>query len=175
MKKITVVLLVAGMIFALFSCAKPSDDSVPPTDTTSTENNTSDTSQEVIIPIEWPDNELTQFVPKPDFALTGSNLDNVYGKIVLEFKGATFEQIKEYDKTLADAGYKRESLTELDNLWAIYRIKNVEYGDVHIALFWSPKTPPDLSVQYYLMICPECDTRLSLDGFCENCGVQRRQ
>ncbi len=52
---------------------------------------------------EWPDNEFTRQVPKPEFTLVGAALDN--DNFAVAFNNVTLEQIKAYAEKIKDSGF----------------------------------------------------------------------
>jgi hypothetical protein len=52
---------------------------------------------------DWPENEFTKLLPKPDFALTAASADN--GGFTVAFTGVTLEQIKDYVEQVKTKGF----------------------------------------------------------------------
>lgn len=60
---------------------------------------------------DWPDNEYTKIVPKPDFELTAARVDDE--GFVVAFQSATLDQIKDYITKIKAAGFTlNEELTD---------------------------------------------------------------
>ena len=60
---------------------------------------------------DWPDNEYTKIVPKPDFELTAARVDDE--GFVVAFQSATLDQIKDYVTKIKAAGFTlNEELTD---------------------------------------------------------------
>lgn len=51
----------------------------------------------------WPDNEFTKLVPKPDFTLTAANTDS--NGFTVAFSGATMEQMRDYAEKVKAKGF----------------------------------------------------------------------
>ena len=60
-------------------------------------------SESDIKPAQWPDDEFTRQIPKPDFNLTLA--DTSGNKFTAIFKGVTLEQIKAYTESVKAAGF----------------------------------------------------------------------
>jgi len=59
---------------------------------------------------EWPENEYTKLLPKPEIALVASATDdNQFGVV---FQGATAEDIRAYAKKVESAGFSVDIVTE---------------------------------------------------------------
>ena len=54
-------------------------------------------------PAQWPDDEFTRQIPKPDFNLFLANTSG--NKFTAVFKGVTLEQIKAYTESVKAAGF----------------------------------------------------------------------
>ena len=52
---------------------------------------------------DWPDNEFTKLIPKPDFELTAARVDDE--GFVVAFQSATLDQIKDYVTKIKAAGF----------------------------------------------------------------------
>ena len=52
---------------------------------------------------DWPDNEFTKLIPKPDFELFAANTET--DSFTVAFKSATVEQIKDYAAKVKAAGF----------------------------------------------------------------------
>ena len=59
---------------------------------------------------DWPENEFTKLVPKPDFALTGASADSE--GFTVAFTDATIEQMREYAEAVKAAGFTVDAQTE---------------------------------------------------------------
>ena len=59
---------------------------------------------------DWPDNEFTKLVPKPDFALTAASADD--GGFTVAFTDATIEQMRDYAEKVKAAGFTADAQTE---------------------------------------------------------------
>jgi len=58
----------------------------------------------------WPDNEFTQMLPKPDFTITSAvDADGVFNVM---FSGVTIEQLKDYTEKVKAAGFSFDEETE---------------------------------------------------------------
>lgn len=58
----------------------------------------------------WPDNEFTKLVPKPDFAITAASTDGEGFNVA--FSDATIDQIKAYAEEVKKAGFDVDPQTE---------------------------------------------------------------
>lgn len=58
----------------------------------------------------WPDNDFTKLVPKPDFTLAAANTDDMGFSVV--FSDATIEQMREYAEQVKAAGFDQNITTE---------------------------------------------------------------
>ena len=59
---------------------------------------------------EWPNNEFTNLLPKPDFTLLGASIDET--SFGVAFSGATVEQVKAYVEEVKAAGFTVNANTE---------------------------------------------------------------
>lgn len=59
---------------------------------------------------DWPDNEFTKLVPKPDFALTAAN--TTAEEFTVAFSDATVEQMRAYTEKVKAAGFTADAETE---------------------------------------------------------------
>ena len=58
----------------------------------------------------WPDNDFTKLVPKPNFTLAAANTDDMGFSVV--FSDATIEQMREYAEQVKAAGFDQNITTE---------------------------------------------------------------
>jgi len=75
---------------------------------------------------DWPENDFTKQIPKPDFGLTvGDMTDSEFSVL---FQGATIEQIKDYVEKVKATGFTVNASTEDENIMGIviysYEAKN---------------------------------------------------
>lgn len=59
---------------------------------------------------DWPDNDFTKLLPKPDFEVSAANTDSEMFSAM--FSGVTVEQIKEYAEMVKAAGFTVDPQTE---------------------------------------------------------------
>jgi len=76
----------------------------------------------------WPDNEFTKLIPKPDFAVSIAVSDEETFSIT--FNDATIEQIKTYAEKVKQAGFdKEQDLTDMEAMGMVvysYEAKNTD-------------------------------------------------
>lgn len=65
----------------------------------------------------WPDNEYTKMLPKPDFAVLASSFDD--SGLGMVFSDATEEQIKAYVETLKSAGFTLNAETVDEEFYGV--------------------------------------------------------
>ncbi len=82
----------------------------------------------------WPDNEFTKLVPKPDFALTAASTEGEGFSVA--FADATIDQIRAYAESVKDAGFSIDEQTENQEAAGIvvysYTAKNAEGYTIEI-------------------------------------------
>jgi len=59
---------------------------------------------------EWPNNEFTQLLPKPDFSFAGTSMDN--NSFEVSFMGVEVEQVKDYANKVKAKGFTRDENTQ---------------------------------------------------------------
>ncbi|MDR1390716.1 MAG: hypothetical protein LBJ31_12170 [Treponema sp.] len=136
MKKNGLLVLTLIMAFCmLVGCNKKS----PTTETQSVSRQTQAPVQQIPVqaqgPIsqnEWPDNQFTRLVTKPNFTISSVDV-SIYmgeGDCSITFTDVTVEQLKAYAQTLIADGFKyhTEEVTDMTGTYQ-FRAGNVESGD----------------------------------------------
>jgi catechol 2,3-dioxygenase-like lactoylglutathione lyase family enzyme len=62
---------------------------------------------------DWPDNEFTKLLPKPDFTLVGANTYS--NEFTVAFSGVTVEQVKAYVEQVKAKGFTANAETQDEN------------------------------------------------------------
>jgi len=83
---------------------------------------------------EWPDNELTRLVPKPEFTLAGAmETPNLFG---VTFVNATIEEIRDYTEQIKTAGFTVGAATEDQEFMGMvifsYEAKNADGYSINV-------------------------------------------
>ena len=89
---------------------------------------------------EWPDNEFTKLVPKPDLnLLTVSEED---GEFTAAFTGATIEQIRAYAEKLKSAGFNNDAEVQDEEIMgmAIYTFSASDSKNHNVKLSYTAGT-----------------------------------
>jgi uncharacterized protein YxeA len=77
---------------------------------------------------DWPDNEFTKLLPKPDFALTAANTSS--NDFSVAFTGVTVEQVKDYVEQVKAKGFTVNPDLQDENMMGIvvytYEAKNAD-------------------------------------------------
>lgn len=63
---------------------------------------------------EWPENEFTKLLPKPDFTLLAASSSE--GEFSVAFAGASAQQVKEYAKKVQEKGFSVDAETQEENV-----------------------------------------------------------
>ena len=92
---------------------------------------------------EWPDDEFTRLVPKPDMTVSAASSENE--QCVVTFSGATLEQIKAYAAQIKAAGCEATEETDMAGVYTLSAIKDDYVVDISFAA-----TVASVSIRY----CP---------------------
>jgi hypothetical protein len=106
---------------------------------TTAENNDSgnDNAGGEVAQNEWPSNEFTALVTKPEFTVSAVKVESSSGegKCSITFTGVSVEQAKAYAQTLQNDGFKYSVEDEEDMTGAYtFRAWNVESGDGYMVV-----------------------------------------
>jgi len=86
---------------------------------------------------EWPDNQFTKLVTKPDFEITAVDVTIIFGlgACKINFANVTFEQLEAYAQTLKADGFKYhvDEDTDMTGTYT-FRAGNVENGDGYMVV-----------------------------------------
>ncbi len=74
----------------------------------------------------WPDNEFTKYLPKPDFPLMGTSVDG--NMFTVAFSGVTVEQMKAYVEKAKAAGFTVDATTEDENYMGMQMYAYIAYN-----------------------------------------------
>ena len=77
---------------------------------------------------DWPDNEFTRLVPKPDMTVSASSSDDE--QCVVTFSGATLEQVKAYAAQIRAAGFEPTEENEISGVYMLSASKDDYVVDI---------------------------------------------
>ncbi len=87
----------------------------------------------------WPDNEFTKLLPKPEFELLGASTDE--NSFTVAFLNVSAEQVREYAQQVKEKGFDIDAATEDETVMGItvftYTAKNSEGYTVEISFAMS--------------------------------------
>lgn len=66
---------------------------------------------------EWPENEFTKLVPKPNFDVMGASSDD--GSFTVAFSGVEIEQVKAYADKVKAKGFTIDATEESQNVYGV--------------------------------------------------------
>ena len=136
MKK-TAVLFLAVVMISLVACSKGNnevDDLTNQVEQEQEQTDKDDLKQEDAKKDDWPDNEFTALIPKPEFSFLAASVSG--STFSSNFAGATIEQVRDYVAKLQEAGFNVNAEVQDEEIYGMvtydYKASNAEGYSIHI-------------------------------------------